>query len=89
MTELKVELGKRGLSQTGLKFDLAQRLQTAMDDDEFGAISSSLSCLSNTPASFLSAASAAKAENQATSPDVCRAVSRRSLCSSPQSEPDS
>ncbi|CAN0191330.1 unnamed protein product, partial [Pylaiella littoralis] len=40
VTELKVELGRRGLSQTGLKFDLAQRLQTAMDVDEFGALPS-------------------------------------------------
>lgn len=37
VTELKAELGRRGLSQTGLKFDLAQRLQTAMDVEEFGA----------------------------------------------------
>ncbi|CAN0441821.1 unnamed protein product, partial [Hapterophycus canaliculatus] len=40
VTELKMELGKRGLSQTGLKFDLAQRLQTAMDVDEFGSLPS-------------------------------------------------
>lgn len=40
VTELKSELGRRGLSQTGLKFDLAQRLQTAMDVDEFGALPS-------------------------------------------------
>lgn len=38
MSELKAELGKRGLSQTGLKFDLAQRLQAAMDVEEFGAM---------------------------------------------------
>ncbi|CAN0538076.1 unnamed protein product, partial [Ectocarpus sp. 8 AP-2014] len=37
------ELGRRGLSQTGLKFDLAQRLQTAMDVDEFGTLPSLLS----------------------------------------------
>lgn len=40
VTELKAELGRRGLSQTGLKFDLAQRLQTAMDVDEFGSLPS-------------------------------------------------
>lgn len=38
MSELKTELGKRGLSQTGLKFDLAQRLQAALDLEEFGAL---------------------------------------------------
>lgn len=37
---MKAELGRRGLGQTGLKFDLAQRLQTAMDVDEFGALPS-------------------------------------------------
>lgn len=60
MTELKTELGKRGLSQTGLKFDLAQRLQAAMDDDEFGVISSSSTCFSATSA--LSASVAAMAD---------------------------
>lgn len=40
MTELKTELGRRGLSQIGLKFDLAQRLQAAMDVDEFGDLPS-------------------------------------------------
>ncbi|CAM9751837.1 unnamed protein product [Ectocarpus fasciculatus] len=43
VADLKAELGKRGLSQTGLKFDLAQRLQTAMDVDEFGSLPSLLS----------------------------------------------
>ncbi|CAM9665484.1 unnamed protein product, partial [Sphacelaria rigidula] len=38
VSELKTELGKRGLSQTGLKFDLAQRLQAALDVEEFGAL---------------------------------------------------
>ncbi|CAM9348277.1 unnamed protein product [Discosporangium mesarthrocarpum] len=36
VVELKAKLGERGLSQTGLKFDLAQRLQAAMDAEEFG-----------------------------------------------------
>ncbi|CAM9900660.1 unnamed protein product [Ectocarpus sp. 4 AP-2014] len=43
VADLKAELGRRGLSQTGLKFDLAQRLQTAMDVDEFGTLPSLLS----------------------------------------------
>lgn len=40
MAELKSELGKRGLCQTGLKFDLAQRLQATMDLEEFGGLPS-------------------------------------------------
>eukprot|EP00903_Cladosiphon_okamuranus_P010918 g10313.t1 len=43
VSELKAELGRRGLSQTGLKFDLAQRLQTAMDVEEFGTLPSMIS----------------------------------------------
>lgn len=72
MTELKTELGRRGLSQTGLKFDLAQRLQAAMDDDEFGVISSSSPCFLTTSA--LSASVAAVAD-QAHSTTVHETVS--------------
>lgn len=46
VTELKMELGKRGLSQTGIKFDLIQRLQAAMDFEEFGGLPSESDALS-------------------------------------------
>lgn len=76
MTELKTELGRRGLSQTGLKFDLAQRLQAAMDDDEFGVVSSSSPCFSTTSALSTSVTAV---KDQADSTSVRGTVSERPL----------
>merc|ERR1711865_1258780 len=38
VTELRAELSKRGLSADGLKAELVNRLQTRLDDEEFGLV---------------------------------------------------
>mmetsp|Transcript_18517 Transcript_18517/g.44680 ORF Transcript_18517/g.44680 Transcript_18517/m.44680 type:complete len:258 (+) Transcript_18517:137-910(+) len=73
VAELKDELKKRGLDTEGLKADLVLRLQTRLDEEEFGLVETTLAAASSpVPAAAAPAAAAspapAPAEKEAATP---------------------